>query len=110
MLMGRRAFLGALLAVFPGMAVAHPRITTPGQFGFYEPPTQRVITIRVAFLDENPPEMQTQGCRGGGGCYLKGADEQPDLVMVPRPKDFEDEYALYVLGHEVLHALGAKHG
>jgi len=110
----RRTFFAGFLAFLPGAAVAREwvckRWTTAEQFGFYAPPTRRTVTLRVAFLDEQPPEMRTKACRGGSGCYLKGTGGQPDLVMVPRPQDFADERALYVLGHEVLHALGAQHG
>jgi len=110
----RRTFLAGLLALLPGSAAALEwscqRWTTKEQFGFYKPPTHRTVTLRVAFLDENPPEMSTSQCRGGAGCYLKSATGGTDVVVVPRPTDFSDERALYVLGHEVLHAMGAQHG
>ena len=110
----RRTFLASLLALVPGSASALEwscqRWTTKEQFGFYNPPTRRTVTFRVTFLDEQPPEMRTQQCKGGAGCYLKSATGDMDVVIVPRPTDFSDEYALYVLGHEVLHAMGAQHG
>jgi len=112
--MNRRALFAGLLAFLPGTAAAREwvckRWTTSEQFGFYTPPNRRIVTLRVAFLDEKPPEMNTKACRGGAGCYLKSASGGTDVVIVPRPTDFSDERALYVLGHEVLHAMGAQHG
>jgi hypothetical protein len=112
--MNRRALLTGLLALLPGVAAAREwtcrRWTTREQFGFYTPPTRSTVTVTVKYMDEDPPEMRTQACRGGAGCALERAEDGAWVLMVPRPVDFADERALYILGHELLHALGAQHG
>ena len=112
--MNRRSFFGGLLTLMPGAAYAAERTckrwTTKEQFAFYKPPTRNRVTITVRYTDEKPAIMQTKNCKGGAGCALERVSDGEWELAVPRPVDFSDEKALYILGHEVLHALGAQHG
>lgn len=79
------------------------RRTTYPNYKVYIPPT-------TDKLDGVKVELRTDAevriiCWGAAGCY----DPPTKRVIVPAPKDFNDGLGLMILGHEVLHALGAYH-
>jgi len=74
----------------------------------YGPPTRDTVTIRVQWV-ASEDEAARGLCQGGGGCYFKNSGDGPDLIIAPKPKNFDDRRALLILGHEVFHALGATH-
>lgn len=77
----------------------------------YVKPDRSVVTIKVQFEKKETVRLL---CGGAVGCFKGKADDkgrwiEPPLLIVPAPTSFNDQYALTVLGHEVLHALGAYH-
>ena len=58
---------------------------------------------KVNELCQAPPGINYNGCQATdpdtGGAY----------IVAVRPRDFNDRARLCVVGHEVMHALGAKH-
>lgn len=72
------------------------------RYKFYQPPTTDQVCLRVIFK----PEADIIRDQGASGRHYEGS---PVLIISPTPKDFNDERALYILGHELLHALGAYH-
>jgi len=71
------------------------------------PPTTDRVKLVVKFMPQEEVEMYC-GPRAEG-CYLKNVAGYDDwLVMIPI-KDFNDERSLFILGHEIFHALGAEH-
>jgi len=85
---------------------------------FYQnstPPRWATATIQVTWLADNA--AVTKKCQklglntlGASGC----ARSRPDDIKIceiyaVKPRNFNDLYRLEVLGHEVLHCLGAKH-
>jgi hypothetical protein len=93
--MNRRDFLAAFL---PG--------ALPVPYRHYRPPTKDRACIRVMWQEL---EKAQQVCGGGQACWKPSATGNHDLIVAPKPRDFNDERRLMILGHEVLHALGAEH-
>jgi hypothetical protein len=54
-------------------------------------------------LCKAPPGAVYNGCSG------IHKEDQVSYVIVVRPRDFNDRARLCVLGHEVMHILGARH-
>lgn len=79
----------------------------------YQPPEKMTKRIEVVVV-LLPIEEVRRVCHGAVGCYMpthnfdKKRLAHPTIVS-PQPKDFNDLPALYTLGHEVLHAMGAYH-
>ena len=77
----------------------------------YSPPTRSVFLVEVRLLSS---ELVRKQCGGAIGCYKPYIDHvgKPltiPLIIAPAPQDFNDKEALSVLGHEVLHTMGANH-
>ena len=69
----------------------------------YKEPAREKVCVQVMW---RATEQEVVDMCGGAGCWYKG---EPSLIVAPRPKDFNDSRAIYILGHELLHALGAEH-
>lgn len=102
------ALAGLLVACQPA---PEPKVKT---YSEYHPATKERMTIQVVWLDDpgkycalrngTPPvNHKYLGCSA-----LVSNGKVCEVVMV-RPKDFNDELNLEVLGHELMHCLGAKH-
>lgn len=102
-------FAAALLAAC--QPAPEPQIKTYTEF---HPATKERMTIQVVWIDEpskycalrngTPPvNHKYLGCSAivGGGKVCE--------VVMARPQDFNDELQLEVLGHELMHCLGARH-
>jgi len=91
----RREFLAVLL---PAGAVPYRH---------YKAPNKDRACAQVMWVEE---EKALQLCRAGQACWKPSATGSPyDLIVAPKPRDFNDERRLMILGHEFLHALGAEH-
>jgi hypothetical protein len=88
-----------------------PQIKTYTEFS---PSTKDRVTIQVVWLDEPskycalrngtpPANHQYLGCSA-----IVGNGKVCEVVMA-HPKNFNDNLKLEVLGHELMHCLGARH-
>lgn len=77
----------------------------------YVPPNRNLVTLKVQWGTE---EQVRLWCDGAVGCMKAVQDEMGNyvgvpLVIVPKPANYNDKFAMIILGHEVLHVLGAYH-
>ena len=70
-------------------------------------PNRETVTLRVILADAE--QVQSLCGTFARGCYLRSDIEGLGLIVSEKPRDFNDEYRLMILGHEVFHALGATH-
>ncbi|MBI4194959.1 MAG: hypothetical protein HY526_07770 [Betaproteobacteria bacterium] len=86
-------------------------------FELTEPPRSAVITTEVILVETNEDVAQLCKQRGVpvGVFGLHGcASQKPDAngrhwIIGRKPRGWQDEEAVFVLGHELMHNLGAKH-
>jgi len=93
--------LALLLLLLQG-CIAYPPMTAA--------PHDGVVTVSVMLRD--PVEVSGlcahQGARSNYGSIAAACSGQ-GWIITPRPSGWDDTRALYLLGHEMLHQLGAKH-
>lgn len=106
--------MGRALAFLLMFAIAFVSAVAAQQwkpYTVYVPPDRNIVAIKVRF---EPITRVRVLCSGAVGC-LKGTQNErgewidPPLIIAPVPESFNDKYALLILGHETLHALGAYH-
>lgn len=103
-------FLGAWLAFWMFVAPSFQKVEWK-KYGYYAPPTLNVVTVKVVL---QPFEKTRATCDGGAGC-LKGKMDKDGkwigvpTIYAPTPEGFNDVFAMTILGHEMMHALGAFH-
>jgi len=75
--------------------------------------TATKATITVQWTDDVDAIGRACGSEGrNDGCatvHAVGPGENACTILIQRPKDFNDEARLKILGHEAMHCLGAKH-
>ncbi|MDP3939798.1 MAG: hypothetical protein Q8R92_16900 [Deltaproteobacteria bacterium] len=77
-------------------------------YKFYRAPDKEQACFQVRWTETE--NVGADGyCGAGSACYLESATGGTDLIVTPKPKDFNDRRALMILGHEVLHLLGGQH-
>lgn len=80
-------------------------------YTYYAPPKWKEAHVKVVF---GTIEQTRVLCSGAAGC-VKGTQNEKGVwvgvpvVYAPYPQSFNDHFALTILGHEVLHVLGAYH-
>lgn len=79
----------------------------------YVPPTKARSTVTMT-INLAAPDIVRIKCQGASGCMIAETDKTGKMVGIPviwapMPSSFNDLHSLTVLGHEVLHALGANH-
>lgn len=93
------------------MANAESGVFTWEPYKTYTPPTRKQVFVKVTFADELEVRRV---CGGAVGCYKETKDRkgndlvQPEIIT-PFVQDFNDVRGMAILGHEMLHALGANH-
>jgi len=73
----------------------------------YIVPTKTQINAEVVWVESREESAKLCGVEDALGCRVK--TEEGEVLVVQRPRSFNDALALQVLGHEVLHSLGAQH-
>lgn len=53
--------------------------------------------------------VQNYCAPGAGACATVGNGQNLSTIWTPKPRSFDDFQAVYKLGHEFLHSLGATH-
>lgn len=76
-------------------------------YRFYAPPTREAITCVTVKFVKNEEEMIAR--YGANGVFKGNPETSCGVIIVPAPQNFNDGRALMILGHEVMHALGAYH-
>lgn len=80
------------------------------KYEHFLPTIRRKVAIQI--LLPTPAEVDRLCGKDAAGCALKSAAEPPEpwIVILRRmPRDFNDREWLCILGHEVMHTLGAQH-
>jgi len=102
----------ALLGVVVAWSIAFAQETVNWKpYTVYVEPNKTTATLRVEF---KTVEQVRSLCSGAVGCIKGTMDEKGNfigvpLIIAPKPTSFNDQFALIILGHEVLHVLGAYH-
>jgi len=72
------------------------------------PPVLTELLFKVEWM--TPAAVEARCGKGAQGCYIRNvAQENYIIIFAVQPADFNDEYRLLILGHEVFHGLGATH-
>lgn len=100
----RWVILALLVAVLLLNTFAWAALPVP--YKWFSPPTKTKVCVQVQWVT---PQKAADICKGGSACWFPSATGHHDLIVATQPKDFNDEWALMILGHELFHALGAKH-
>lgn len=75
---------------------------------YVQPPKLNSVTVVVLWAS---PEVIKARCgQGAAACSTVGRfDGDTAFILAPMPTSFSDDERLRLLGHELLHALGAMH-
>lgn len=113
----RELLLSLSAAPLIGCAANERRTDVTPLFGkFTAPPTDGRVVIEVHFHDE--PQVREicrrlsswpEGSSGAPACVSDTFTPGVDHLHIARPRDWDDWPILIQLGHEVLHALKARH-
>ena len=80
-------------------------------YRFYEPPVHSQACFQIVWRSEERNAASV--CKGGIACAVLPKEKNElggtGVIYAPPPKDYNDERRLLILGHEVLHVLGANH-
>lgn len=106
----RLALIAALLLLQACGSVTSRRYETT------EHPQGGVLIVRISFSESEEhvarrcAELGIPDSGGGCGTYFPPiVGTQEKVIIVRRPKDFNDWEGICLLGHEVVHTLGGKH-
>ena len=113
--------MSALLGIGIGYFAANKQPPSPIKkttklnvpYRFYEPPVHSQACFNIVWRSEE--DNRKGACKGGIACAILPTDNEKNplggtgIIYTPPPKDFNDKDRLFILGHEVLHVLGANH-
>ena len=76
---------------------------------YISPPQWNVVTVRVTWLSLEEVREVCQNPRVSGCATNANGEGGLSQIFAVKPESFSDEWRVLVLGHELLHALGATH-
>lgn len=74
---------------------------------FSKEPDQALACVVVQWTHE--AEIQNHCAPGASACGTVGTGTNVNMIWTPKPRAFDDFQRVYLLGHELLHSLGARH-
>lgn len=74
---------------------------------FEKLPDESLACVAVQWTET--PQIKNHCSPSAAACGTVGNGSNLNMIWTPKPRSFDDYHRVYLLGHELLHSLGATH-